>query len=158
LPRLPSCEVSSRVPPTLRSRRRLAAVLLRSFICLPETHALRCQPGQRPPWCFLTKGAGVQTGKHRVLLLWSHICSACHVLQLRRGAGVQKFATARWLVNGCQSTPTVHIRKGNPSASARPKVRGNRMDQGVTFAVLPHFADNAEIRFVNPPWMDPLNQ
>jgi hypothetical protein len=47
-------------------------------------------------------------------------------LQLRRGAGVQKFATARWLVNGCQSTPTVHIRKLKPSASAKPKVRNNR--------------------------------
>jgi hypothetical protein len=43
------------------------------------------QRGQRPPWCFLTKGAGVQTGKHRVLLLRSHICSAYHVLQLRGG-------------------------------------------------------------------------
>ena len=133
--RLPSCEVSSRGPPTLRSRRRLAAVLLRSFICLPETHALRCQPGQRPPWCFLTKGAGVQTGKHRVNLLRSHICSACHVLQLRRGAGMQKFATARWLVNGCQSTPSVHIRKGNPSG-AKPKVRDNRMNPNV--ATQPH--------------------
>ena len=40
---------------------------------------------------------------------------------------MQKFATARWLVNGCQSTPTVHIRKGNPSA-AMPKVRDNRMN------------------------------
>ena len=34
---------------------------------------------------------------------------------------MQKFATARWLVNGCQSTPAVHIRKGNPSASASQK-------------------------------------
>jgi hypothetical protein len=66
---------------------------------------------------------------HRVLLLWSRIYNAGHVLQLRRGAGVQKFATARWLVNGCQSTPTVHIRKWKPSASAKPKVRDNRMNQ-----------------------------
>jgi hypothetical protein len=43
---------------------------------------------------------------------------------------VQKFATARWLVNGCQSTPTVHIRKWKPSASAKPKVRDNRMNRG----------------------------
>jgi hypothetical protein len=92
------------------------------------------QRGERPPWCFLTKGAGVQTGRHRVLLLWSHICSACHVLQLRRGAGVQKFATARWLVNACQSTPTVHIRKGNPSASAKPKVRDNRTNPDAVFS------------------------
>jgi hypothetical protein len=41
---------------------------------------------------------------------------------------MQKFATARWLVNGCQSTPTVHSRKGKPSASAKPKVRDNRMN------------------------------
>src|SRR6202035_821316 len=66
--------------------------------------------------------AGVQTGRDRVLLLWSHICSACHVLQLRRGAGVQKFATPRWLVNGCQSTPTVHMRKGNSSAAVERAV------------------------------------
>ena len=48
---------------------------------------------------------------------------------------MQKFATARWLVNGCQSTPTVHIRKGNPSA-AMPKVRDNRMNPNV--ATQPH--------------------
>jgi hypothetical protein len=87
------------------------------------------QRSQRPSRRFLTKGAGVQTGMHRVLLLWSRICNAGHVLQLRRGAGVQKFATARWLVNGCQSTPTVHIRKWKPSASAKPKVRDNRMNR-----------------------------
>jgi hypothetical protein len=86
------------------------------------------EPPTRPTTsrCMLTKGAGVQTGMHRVLLLWSRICSACHILQLRRRAGVQKFATARWLVNRCQSTPTVHIRKGNSSAPAKPKVRDNR--------------------------------
>jgi hypothetical protein len=44
---------------------------------------------------------------------------------------VQKFATARWLVNGCQSTPTVHIRKWKPSASAKPKVRDNRMNLSI---------------------------
>jgi hypothetical protein len=97
------------------------------------------QRGQRPPWCFLTKGAGVQTGRHRVKLLWSHICSACHVLQLRRGAGMQKFATARWLVNGCHSTPTVHIRKRNPSASAKPKVRDYRMSQRSVHPVIAYF-------------------
>jgi hypothetical protein len=86
------------------------------------------QRSQRPSRRFLTKGAGVQSGMHRVLLLWSHICSAGHVLQLRRGAGVQKFATAQWLINGCQSTSTVHIRKWRPSASAKPKVRDNRMN------------------------------
>ena len=138
----------------LRIRQVLECLVVRHHLSVSR----RQMRSNDRPGAFWTRGAGVQTGMHRVLLLWSHICNACHVLQLRRGAGVQKFATARWLVNGCQSTPTVHIRKGNPSASARPKVRGNRMDQGVTFAVLPHFADNAEIRFVNPPWMDPLNQ
>jgi hypothetical protein len=113
----------------------------------------------------LTK-AEVQSGMHRVLLLWSHICSAGHVLQLRRGAGVQKFATARWLVNGCQSTPTVHIRKGTPSASAKPKVRDNRMNPidanecqssgprlGCIRVCKPHTGDFA-LHSQRDPWLD----
>jgi hypothetical protein len=37
--------------------------------------------------------------EHRVLLLGGHYGMECHVLQLRRGAGVQKFATPRSLSN-----------------------------------------------------------
>jgi len=48
---------------------------------------------------------------------------------------VQKFATARWLANGCHSTPTVHIRKENPRASAKPKVRDNRMTPTPLYSV-----------------------
>jgi hypothetical protein len=65
-----------------------------------------------------TNGARVQTGRHRVRLLVSHNCSPCHVMQQRRGAGVQNSATPRSLVNGCQRTPPVDMAtagNGNPS-------------------------------------------
>jgi hypothetical protein len=55
---------------------------------------------------------------------------------------VQKFATARWLVKGCQSTPTVHIRKGNPFCFGKAKVRDNRMNQCVLTLATPRSAAN----------------